>query len=405
LRASAKTTKQNILDMIIDPVVFETPEYLSDVWSWHGHIPFAFWCIAKLRPKVFVELGAHKGDSYFSFCQAVRRFNLGTSCYAVDTWKGDDHAGHYDDVYNMVRKHNDKLNGTFSKLIHSTFDDALDLFEDGQIDLLHIDGFHSYEAVKHDFESYRPKLSANSIVLFHDTHVKERGFGVWKFWDEITREFPSFTFSHSHGLGVLLTGCDSSPLFQMLATCPDDQYKEVSNFFALTGNGLVCDRVIKALDSCEQYAKSLECESDKLRTDAARDVAARDEAIARGQTYAASLASELEKVRTDAARDVAARDEAIARGQTYAASLASELEKVRVSAEVEISTRDRMLCEKDEYISATQAEVAALRLNLDKREQEYQQLVSVRDALSDELEKLKSLLCMRLYYFFTKRKG
>ena len=65
--------------------VFEHPERLTDVASWHGHIPFAFWLMENLQPSVFVELGTHKGDSYCAFLQAVAKFSLSTVCYAVDT--------------------------------------------------------------------------------------------------------------------------------------------------------------------------------------------------------------------------------------------------------------------------------------------------------------------------------
>ncbi len=49
----------------------ERPSYLSDLPWWHGHIPFALFTIQACRPRVFVELGTHKGDSYMAFCQAV----------------------------------------------------------------------------------------------------------------------------------------------------------------------------------------------------------------------------------------------------------------------------------------------------------------------------------------------
>jgi hypothetical protein len=65
-----------------------TPERLVSPGSWIGHIPFAAWLIQTLRPQVFVELGTHQGNSYFSFCQARKEADLSTKCFAVDTWQG-----------------------------------------------------------------------------------------------------------------------------------------------------------------------------------------------------------------------------------------------------------------------------------------------------------------------------
>jgi len=181
------------------------PERLVFPDSWIGHIPFAAWLIKEIKPSIFVELGTHSGNSYLAFCQAVKESGLQTRCYAVDTWKGDEHAGFYgEEVYkNLYPYHEDHYNG-FSRLLRLKFDEAVSYFSDQSIDLLHIDGLHTYEAIKHDFETWLPKLTPNAVVLIHDTNVRERGFGVWRFWDEICLNYPlNFEFIHSHGLGVI----------------------------------------------------------------------------------------------------------------------------------------------------------------------------------------------------------
>ena len=173
--------------------------------AWRGHTPFSGWLLHILKPKIFVELGTHWGISYFSFCQVVREEGLETRCYAVDTWRGEDQAGRYDeDVYKFVSQYNHDNYSAFSSLLRMPFDEALESFSDQKVDLLHIDGYHSYDAVKHDFESWRPKLAPGAVVLFHDTNVRDAGFGVWKFWEELQENYScTFEFYHAYGLGIL----------------------------------------------------------------------------------------------------------------------------------------------------------------------------------------------------------
>jgi Methyltransferase domain/Glycosyl transferase family 2 len=189
------------------PIIFNTPKRLIEVSSWITHVPFAFFLISILKPKVAVELGVFSGQSYSAFCQAVRTLKLDTRCYGIDTWKGDIQLGEYgEEVYAGFSNYNQKEYGEFSQLLRMTFNEALNHFKDGSIDLLHIDGFHTYEEVKSDFESWLPKVSPSGVIVFHDTFIKDLDFGVWKLWEEISRKYPSFEFMHGYGLGVAAIG-------------------------------------------------------------------------------------------------------------------------------------------------------------------------------------------------------
>jgi hypothetical protein len=117
------------------------------------------------------------------------------------------HTGWYnEDTFLGLKKFNDAYNSYFSELVRSDFSDALSHFGKGSVDLLHIDGCHTAEAVRDDFDSWRSRLSDNAIVLMHDINVRERGFGVAQIWECLRKEYSHFEFWHGAGLGVLSMG-------------------------------------------------------------------------------------------------------------------------------------------------------------------------------------------------------
>ena len=225
-----------MLNPLDHPICFTTPER-GCISAWHEHVPFAMFLVNALKPRVFVELGTHYGLSYCGFCQAVKSLCLGTRCFAVDTWHGDAHAGEYGpEVLSDLRKHHDPLYDGFSTLIRADFDEAVGQFVDGSIDLLHIDGFHTYEAVSHDFETWLPKMSDRGVVLLHDTNVREQNFGVWKFWDEVRVRYPSFEFIHGHGLGVLAVGEPRPGPLRAILESSEEETARIRAFFYQLGN-------------------------------------------------------------------------------------------------------------------------------------------------------------------------
>jgi hypothetical protein len=193
------------LSSFVSAESFWVPDQVAES-AWIEHAPFGFWIVEAMRPKSIVELGVHRGFSYFVFCQAVRRLQVQASCFAIDSFEGDEHAGFYgNDVYEDVLRRNRRYDG-FSRVIRSTFAEACDQFADGSIDMLHIDGCHTHDAVRRDFETWLPKLSSRGIVLFHDIAERGNGFGVHLLWDELRTRYPHFEFMHGHGLGIIGVG-------------------------------------------------------------------------------------------------------------------------------------------------------------------------------------------------------
>ena len=244
----------------LHPIVSTKPEYLQ-VSRWTGHIPFGMLLVDLMRPRCFVELGTHYGVSYMAFCQAVKMLNAGTRCYAVDTWTGDPQAGTYsDEVLSTLRAHHDPAYGSFSTLMQMSFDEAAEHFNPGSIDLLHIDGCHEYEAVRHDFETWRPRLSDQAVVILHDTMERneEQGFGVWRFWEELSTQFPGFNFTHEHGLGVLAVGKNyASSLDAFFGRSPEEQALIRGQFCEL-GFQLKNEEILLREASVKHYIKLLQ---------------------------------------------------------------------------------------------------------------------------------------------------
>lgn len=221
------------------PSIFMRPR-LNHPYGWVGHIPFAYLAIDLLRPRTLVELGTHSGNSYLAFCQAIVTLGLDTRCTAVDSWEGDKHALHYEsDVLEDLRAYHDPLYSQFSVLSQKWFDQAVLDFEDGSIDLLHIDGLHTYEAVREDFESWLPKLSDRAVVLLHDSAVRERDFGVWKFVEELQTRYRTFQFQHSNGLTIVEVGKRVPPAFVAFLEQALKEPKHTRNFFESLGRMLV----------------------------------------------------------------------------------------------------------------------------------------------------------------------
>jgi predicted O-methyltransferase YrrM len=86
---------------------------------------------------------------------------------------------------------------------------AKDFFEDKPLDYLFIDGDHTYDGVKQDFEMYSPMVRPGGIIVFHDiVEHPSSTCKVDKFWAEVKqgrkhKEFVNDWKQGQYGIGVI----------------------------------------------------------------------------------------------------------------------------------------------------------------------------------------------------------
>ncbi len=289
----------NELPIFLPPNTSRMADRLTDVTSWHGLIPIAFAIVALHRPKLLVELGTHFGDSYCAFCQAVQTEGFDTRCFAVDTWTGDEQSGKYGpEVLRDLKAYHDSRYGSFSTLIQNTFDGAVANFADGSIDLLHIDGLHTYEAVKHDFTTWLPKLSDRALVLFHDIEVRQLDFGVWRFWNELQKQYPCLQFRFSNGLGVMAAGQVTGGI-KTWFDLPGSQVRALHDMLETLGRRISLEaEVHRAKSQISELDQALRSEQGKSHSEWTQRVD-KEKEVAHAQLQLAELRRSLDRALAD----------------------------------------------------------------------------------------------------------
>ena len=183
-------------------VIFFRIHIMSKDWideiisAWTGHREFAEFLVKHKNPNVVVELGVDYGFSTFVFANALQ--NTNGIIYGIDLFEGDIHTGlrnTYDSVIENIKLH--KLSNIH--IINNDFNEESKIWSK-PIDILHIDGLHTYNAVKNDFEKWSKFLQNDGIILFHDIISFPE---VRQFFREIHSEWHKLYFTHSAGLGII----------------------------------------------------------------------------------------------------------------------------------------------------------------------------------------------------------
>lgn len=113
---------------------------------------------------VVVEIGSYLGSSSVMIAEALES-NDG-HLYCVDTWKNDAMSEGERDTWSVFQEHIRPWKHRISTK-RSRSKDAAAAFH-APIDMLFIDGDHSYEGCRRDLEAWGSYVKHGGIVIFHD---------------------------------------------------------------------------------------------------------------------------------------------------------------------------------------------------------------------------------------------
>lgn len=341
---------------------------------WEGHRDFAYDLLQFVRPERLVELGSQYGCSLFSFCQAVRDFKLDTEINAVDMWSGDIGAEITgEEVYALVQKtaatYYPEVN---LHLFQMCFDDARPNFADNSIDILHIDGGHTFEDVEHDFTTWLPKLKENGIVLFHDVY-SPIDQGSCDHWEKTKKEYDCyFDFTHSCGLGILFPKgrywydrLEAAGFFKY--------YKDL--YFYRSKYKYTQERFDELKGLYEERYRAIEQQSKMIDERDAR-IAADEKLVAEKD---AAIASQTKMIDERDAR-IAADEKLVAEKDAAIASQTKLIEERNAT----IESQNKLIAERDERIAADEKLVA----EKDAAIESQAKLIDERDRSLSEAHKI-----------------
>jgi predicted O-methyltransferase YrrM len=139
------------------------------------------------NPKTVLEIGTDKGGTLYLWCQAAA---VDATIVSIDLSSRRRYSPKRRELYaKFVKSASQKLHFLpFSSHELSTVEKASSLFGDKKIDYLFIDGDHTYDGVKQDYEMFSPLVKEGGLIAFHDIKTVRPDCGVKEVWEEVTED-------------------------------------------------------------------------------------------------------------------------------------------------------------------------------------------------------------------------
>jgi len=149
--------------------------------------------ISGLRPRVILEIGTARGGTLFLWTRVAAEDAL---LISVDL-PGGPFGGGYSRLRGVLYKRFACCSQRIELIranSHSpdTLEKVKKLLNGRYVDFLFIDGDHTYNGVKTDYEMYSELVRPGGIIAFHDIveHPQHPDVGVPRFWQELKKSLP-----------------------------------------------------------------------------------------------------------------------------------------------------------------------------------------------------------------------
>lgn len=150
--------------------------------------------LAKAPPKTVLEIGTATAGTLFMFTQVSQP---DAEIISIDLPFGRYGAGYLKYRIPLIKAFANKNQKMHLLRCDSheakTIEKLKEILKGKTIDFLFIDGDHSYEGVKADFENYSPLVTPGGMIAFHDILPNDfdNSFGTQLFWKEIRNNYES----------------------------------------------------------------------------------------------------------------------------------------------------------------------------------------------------------------------
>jgi predicted O-methyltransferase YrrM len=165
-RMNAEEGLEDILDTVLD-VKPGYPPYQVFTMQLRDEIKTLTNLVEKERPQSVLEIGTAKGGSFYIWNRYLDSVN---ELISLDL-SGGRFGGGYDErkteIFREFSSSNEMYFVRADSHQYDTYEEVSD-FVDRGIDFLFIDGDHTYEGVKQDFEMYSEFVSEGGIIALHD---------------------------------------------------------------------------------------------------------------------------------------------------------------------------------------------------------------------------------------------